>query len=93
VSADLHDPEPPPTSREEIMRRAGPYLGIGSTFLASIGFFLFAGWWLDRLLGVGPWLTVTGAFLGIAAGFYLFIKVVLRGRESDGGGPEGDGLR
>lgn len=70
------------------MRRAGPYLGLGSTFLASIGVCLFLGWWLDGLLGTKPWLTVVGAFLGIAAGFYLFVKTVLdaasRGKGEDG---------
>lgn len=30
-----------------------------------------AGWLLDRWLGSGPWLTVLGALVGYAAGFYL----------------------
>lgn len=69
------------------MRRAGPYLGIGSTFLASIAVCLFGGWWLDGLLGTRPWLTVVGALVGIAAGFYLFIRIVLDQQKP--GGPEG----
>ena len=70
------------------MRRAGPYLGIGSTFLAAIAVFLFGGWWLDGKLGTSPWLTVLGAFLGIAMGFYSFFRTVLdqqrRDRSGDG---------
>jgi|GEM_PF-1684669 len=30
-----------------------------------------AGWLADRWLGSGPWLTVLGALVGYAAGFYL----------------------
>lgn len=29
------------------------------------------GWLVDRWLGSGPWLTVVGALVGYAAGFYL----------------------
>lgn len=74
-------------SRSEILRRAGPYLGIGSTFLAAIATCLFAGWWLDGWLGTSPWLTLAGALLGITAGFYMFLKIVLSAR---GGGEDGE---
>jgi ATP synthase protein I len=79
-------PDRSPTSREEILRRAGPYLGIGSTFLAAIATCLFAGWWLDRWLGTTPWLTLVGAFAGIATGFYMFFRIVIyqRNGEDDG---------
>jgi len=30
-----------------------------------------AGWLVDRWMGSGPWLTVFGALVGYAAGFYL----------------------
>ena len=75
------DREDEDLSRLEIMRRAGPYLAIGSTFLASVGLCLFGGWWLDRWLGTSPWLTLIGAFFGIATGFYLFFKTVLHSKE------------
>ncbi len=71
------NPEEPSETREEILRRAGPYLGIGSTFLASVLVCTGGGWWLDRLIGSSPWLTVIGAFAGIAVGFYLFFRIVL----------------
>ncbi|HEX9801797.1 MAG TPA: AtpZ/AtpI family protein [Gammaproteobacteria bacterium] len=32
------------------------------------------GYWGDRAWGTKPWLTITGLVLGIAAGFYQFIK-------------------
>jgi F0F1-type ATP synthase assembly protein I len=80
------------STREEILRRAGPYMGIGSTFLAAIASCLFAGWWLDRWLGTQPWLTLLGAFVGIATGFYMFYRIVTarpggeNGSSSEGGG-------
>ena len=82
-------PEPDPSSREEIIRRAGPYLGIGSTFLASVGFCTIGGWWLDGWLGTAPWLTVVGALTGVASGFYLFIKIVLAAKNENRDGPMG----
>jgi ATP synthase protein I len=85
----VHDRDQPSESRSEILRRAGPYLGIGSTFLAAIATCLFGGWWLDGWLGTSPWLTLAGALLGITAGFYMFLKIVLSAR----GDVEDDGER
>jgi F0F1-type ATP synthase assembly protein I len=62
------------------------------------------GWLVDRWLGSGPWLTVLGALVGYAAGFYL---IWLRSQRMDAedvaeraaitarraGAPEGGGLR
>lgn len=79
------DPDRQPPTREEILRRAGPYMGIGSTFLAAIVTCLLAGWGLDRWLDTMPWFTLAGAFLGIAAGFYMFFKII------QGAGREGPG--
>lgn len=80
-------PTPPDESstRREILRRAGPLLGIGSTFLAAVGLCTFGGWWLDGRLGTAPWLTVVGALLGVGLGFYLFIKAVMESRKDAGG--------
>lgn len=65
-------------NRAEIFRKAGPYLGLGTMFLASIGTGIAGGYWADRWLGTTPWLTLAGSFLGIALGFYNFFVVVLR---------------
>jgi len=64
--------------RSEILRRAGPYLGLGTMFAASIGLGIWAGYWLDGKLGTTPWLTLAGALLGLAVGFYNFFVVVFR---------------
>jgi F0F1-type ATP synthase assembly protein I len=48
---------------------------------------LFAGQWLDRHLGTGPWLVIVGVFLGAAAGFYNLVRALTtvdRGRRSPG---------
>ncbi|MGH9869215.1 MAG: AtpZ/AtpI family protein [Candidatus Polarisedimenticolia bacterium] len=64
--------------RSEILRRAGPYLTLGTMFAASIGLGILAGFWTDRWLGASPWFTLGGALLGLAVGFYNFFVVVLR---------------
>ena len=64
--------------RSEILRRAGPYLTLGTMFAAAIGLGIAAGYWTDRWLGTSPWFTLSGALLGLAVGFYNFFVVVLR---------------
>jgi F0F1-type ATP synthase assembly protein I len=64
--------------RSEIFRRAGPYLGLGTMFAASIGLGIGAGYWADGRFGTRPWLTLAGALLGLVVGFYNFFVVVTR---------------
>jgi ATP synthase protein I len=63
--------------RSEILRRAGPYLSLGTMFAAAIVVGIAAGYWLDRWLGTSPWLLVGGLLLGVVVGFYNFFVVVL----------------
>ncbi|HKY33712.1 MAG TPA: AtpZ/AtpI family protein [Candidatus Polarisedimenticolia bacterium] len=64
--------------RGEILRKAGPYLGLGTIFAASIVLGIVGGWWLDGKLGTEPWFILIGTLLGLAAGFYNFFVVVTR---------------
>jgi ATP synthase protein I len=45
----------------------GSYGTVGLEVALSVVVGLFAGSWLDRRLGTGPWLTVLGAAYGVAA--------------------------
>ena len=65
-------------SRSEILRRAGPYMGLGSVFVAALLLGVWGGYWADGKLGTKPWLTLIGTILGIVVGFYNFFSVVLR---------------
>ena len=76
MDPEKNDADPVETP-EEIRRRAGPYLGLGSMFLASVLVCTLGGWWIDGKTGTSPWLTVAGAVSGIGIGFYLFFKAVL----------------
>lgn len=72
--------------------QASRYLGIGLTWALSTGLFLYLGSLADARLGSTPWLTLTGAFVGGAAGFYymyhhLVIVPQRKDRTTDGGGP------
>ncbi|HEY3174168.1 MAG TPA: AtpZ/AtpI family protein [Candidatus Polarisedimenticolia bacterium] len=64
--------------RGEILRRAGPFMSIGSMFAAALALFTYGGHWADGKLGTTPWLTLTGALTGLVVGFYNFIVVVMR---------------
>lgn len=61
----------------EAYRKAGPYLNIGLVWALAVLFFTWLGIELDKKLNTVPWLTVSGALLGIATGFYHFIKTVM----------------
>jgi hypothetical protein len=50
--------------------QAGRYLGVGMTWALSTALFLYLGKTLDGRLGTRPWLTLIGAAVGGAAGFY-----------------------
>jgi len=46
----------------------------GTSLALTILLFTFAGIWVDRRWGVNPWGAVVGAFVGIGAGLYNFIR-------------------
>jgi F0F1-type ATP synthase assembly protein I len=50
------------------------HLYAGTSLALTILLFTFAGIWVDRHWGVKPWGTIGGAFAGIAAGLYNFIR-------------------
>lgn len=70
---------------------ASRYLGVGLTWTLSTLLFLWLGTKADAWLGTEPWLTLVGAFVGAAAGFYYMIHhlIVVPGRKSAGKGPDG----
>jgi F0F1-type ATP synthase assembly protein I len=63
-------------------RKGGPgfaaessrYLGIGLTWALSTALFLYLGSLADGWLGTEPWLTLVGAFVGAAAGFWYMYR-------------------
>ena len=58
-------------------RKAGPYIDASWQLAGAVGAGTLAGWWLDKKLGTGPWLLVSGALFGIGLGFYLFFKILM----------------
>ncbi|NUM81414.1 AtpZ/AtpI family protein [bacterium] len=47
---------------------------LGIQFVATILVCVFAGRWVDGRYDMAPIFTLVGGFLGIAAGFYHFLK-------------------
>jgi F0F1-type ATP synthase assembly protein I len=52
-------------------------MGLGLQFVIVILVCLYAGMWLDRKLGTGPWLLVLGVVVGASAGFYSLYHVMI----------------
>jgi len=68
----------PDNEKEEINRKTGLAYAAAFSLFAAVVSGLLVGWLLDRWLGTGPWLLVTGIVLGAAAGFYEFIRTAGR---------------
>lgn len=58
----------------EINRKSGLAYAAAISLFAAVVAGLFLGWLLDRWLGTGPWLLLTGIVLGSAAGLYEFVR-------------------
>jgi hypothetical protein len=76
--------EPPPSPWSTL----GRYSGHGFTIAGAIGLFMAVGWWLDGKVGLRPLLTILGAFLGGAAGFYAMWRDLVVGPRGPGDGPQ-----
>jgi ATP synthase protein I len=48
----------------------------GFEFAVAILLGVFAGQWLDRRIGTGPWLVILGVVVGAAAGFYNLYRTL-----------------
>lgn len=73
----------PPTSNKSILsslseayRKVAPYLNIGYFFATAVTLLTLLGYYLDKKWQTDPWLTLSGAILGIILGFYNFFKTV-----------------
>ena len=60
---------------QEVTRKAGIAYAAAFNLFASVIALCGVGWALDRWLGTGPWLLVSGVVLGAIVGFYQFIRL------------------
>ena len=70
---------------------ASDFAGIGLQFAASVLLFGYAGQWLDRRLGTGPWLLIIGVFLGAGGAFYSMYRKLMAAQDGEGKGPGAGG--
>lgn len=70
---------------DSVWYAVGQHAGWGLMIAASIGFFLWLGLLADRRFGTLPILTILGALLGAAAGFYSMITKLIAPREGESG--------
>ncbi len=72
-------PKPPERGPEHAVasiRKAQPYVDAVWQFIAAVAVMTWLGHWADGRFGTTPWLLVTGALLGFAAGLWSFVKVI-----------------
>lgn len=60
------------------------YSGLGLQWALAVALFMAAGRWLDKRIGTDPYLTVVGAFVGGAAGFYSLYVGLVKGQRTKG---------
>lgn len=63
-------------SRSEILQDLGPYMGLGWVLAVSVLGGTLGGVYLDRTFDTKPWLTLTGIFLGMTAGFVSLFRTL-----------------
>ena len=63
------------------LRSAGPLLNLGLTMALGIGLLAWVGYALDERWGTDPWLTLTGAILGVIVGFVNLFRTALPPKE------------
>ena len=66
----------PERDEDGVTRKSGLIYAAVLSFVISTVTLLGLGWALDRWLGTGPWLVVTGIVLGAGIGFYQFIRLI-----------------
>ncbi len=65
-------------SNREWIRALGSISSIGFLILISVGVGLVIGLWLDKKFDTSPWLTFVFTLIGLAAGLYESIKLLLK---------------
>lgn len=67
------------SSALESLAAVGPFLGHGLTLAMATGLFFFVGWVVDGWLNTTPLLSILGALVGAAGGFYYLIRHLVEG--------------
>ena len=71
-------------NRPSFAAEGSKYLGVGLTWALSTALFLYLGTVVDGRLGTAPWLSLVGAFVGAAAGFwYMYWHLVVEPRQRE----------
>lgn len=71
-------PPTPGGTLARVIRQAAPFLGAAWTLTAALLLGVMGGRWLDGRWNTEPWLTATGALVGLAVGLYEVARVALR---------------
>ncbi|MGA6993719.1 MAG: AtpZ/AtpI family protein [Candidatus Deferrimicrobiaceae bacterium] len=64
--------------RRELFRELGKYSALGLELAIAVILGLAIGYYLDKWLGTGPWMTVVWMAIGFAAGLRSLFRAALR---------------
>lgn len=64
--------------RRELFRELGKYSALGLELAIAVILGLAIGYYLDKWLGTGPWMTVIWMAIGFAAGLRSLFRAALR---------------
>ena len=67
----------------KLLQAASKYSYIGIFFGVAILIGYFGGDWLDHRYHTGPWLSLVGLFIGIAAGFRELYRLAKQGMKDE----------
>jgi F0F1-type ATP synthase assembly protein I len=60
-------------------------VAVAFEFTGMIAAGAILGWWLDRMLGTGPYLGLIVTLVGVAGGFLRLVQMIQRFRQIDDG--------
>jgi ATP synthase protein I len=74
----LSGPDDELSSYAKTYRAAAPWLNASAKLTTGPLLGVLVGWYIDKAKGTGPYGVLIGSIIGIAAGFYGFIRDVLK---------------
>lgn len=85
----MNEEDPAAPRREPEKKGVQQYLSLSTLGIemgVSLAVGILLGWYLDRLFGTGPWLTIIFSLFGIAAGFRSIIRLARKDWEENDSG-------
>lgn len=77
------EPDPPEDREKSEFRQYLRFSTVGIEIGVALAIGILIGWYLDRLFGTKPWLTIAFTLFGIVAGFRNIIRLARKNWEDN----------